>query len=427
MAEIGSDLSTGRWLATSNPFMGSSSSVLAEARNFDHEPRQRDLARYVGASSPVHVLDGWKYLGHALYAILNGTIDSAKHLGHYAELRAAMALLASQGIGIFNNTNVVVDEDGLAQRMPRDRGTHQAAWLYLDCWASYPEAADLVGGILQLANGTIAEWFQNVRHLGAWTPVGADLLRKIGLDLKHMTSDRYARNEASYRPSEFTGVDTQTASDDAGFVEMLLRTLEIELHSRPFQNLDRYLCRTILEGTQQQFLRDHNTLPDASIETVTSYEESLNAFTDSASTAAILRRFLERADGQQDPGILRNALSDDNHHQPEYTYGLVSRALLLLRLATGAVQQLIAESGISAESLDSWSSAVMHTYGLWNDSHGNITNLSELWVDIEIGLDSLGEWREEGNTSRRDMLSRCSAAIVDVTGTARFGLMGLCR
>ena len=57
----------------------------------------RKLADYAAASIPLHLSDGWCLLARAAGAVTNGDWPNAIHLGYYAELRAAMALLATQG------------------------------------------------------------------------------------------------------------------------------------------------------------------------------------------------------------------------------------------------------------------------------------------------------------------------------------------
>ena len=60
-----------------------------------NEPHFRE---YVAASAPTHLIDGWSYLARAIDALLRGDAPAAVHLGYYAELRAAMSLLAGGGI-----------------------------------------------------------------------------------------------------------------------------------------------------------------------------------------------------------------------------------------------------------------------------------------------------------------------------------------
>ena len=92
------------------------------------------LSEYVAASAVVHSFDGWSYLSRALEAEMAGDPDSARHLGYYAELRAAMSMLASGGIGVFDRQHVVVRDSQECEIFKSD-GTHVFAWQALEIWA----------------------------------------------------------------------------------------------------------------------------------------------------------------------------------------------------------------------------------------------------------------------------------------------------
>jgi hypothetical protein len=69
----------------------------------------RHLAQYIAASSILHCADGWSYLGRAINCLLKGDPHRVVHLAYYAELRAALSLLASEAIGVFSRNNFVID------------------------------------------------------------------------------------------------------------------------------------------------------------------------------------------------------------------------------------------------------------------------------------------------------------------------------
>ena len=95
---------------------------------------QRNLAQYIAASSILHANDGWCYLGRAVSALMNGDPHRSLHLAYYAELRAAMALLASEGVGIFNKKHYVLNGPNMATRLSSSQGTHRIAWDALEFW-----------------------------------------------------------------------------------------------------------------------------------------------------------------------------------------------------------------------------------------------------------------------------------------------------
>src|SRR5262249_49786567 len=143
------------------------------------------------------------FLGRAIDASLRGDRDVARHLSYYAELRAAMALLASEGLAIFDKKHFVVDATGSPSQIPNSVGTHAMVWQLLAAWCQLPKAASLVGQIIVVEGISLATW---LGHFGlasntALQPVAADWLKTWGLDLKQLGQDRAARNESSYRPT----------------------------------------------------------------------------------------------------------------------------------------------------------------------------------------------------------------------------------
>src|SRR6266540_3509352 len=105
---------------------------------------QSDLGQYIAASAPLHCADGWTLLGRALGSHLRGDPDTARHLAYYAELRAAVSLLASAGLGIFDRDHFVLDASGSVRQFAERLGTHVATWEVLTCWAGLPVAGDLL-------------------------------------------------------------------------------------------------------------------------------------------------------------------------------------------------------------------------------------------------------------------------------------------
>ena len=55
------------------------------------------IGEYIASSAPLHLADGWNYLSRAFDAACRGDRGAAYHLSYYAELRAAMSLLATEG------------------------------------------------------------------------------------------------------------------------------------------------------------------------------------------------------------------------------------------------------------------------------------------------------------------------------------------
>lgn len=98
-----------RWVSKTNRY---SSNPIAKIR-LDNKVRTikepKHLSQYIAASSLLHATDGWSYLGRSLLSLLRGDPHRCRHLAYYAELRAAMSLLATEGIGVFRNRHFVIN------------------------------------------------------------------------------------------------------------------------------------------------------------------------------------------------------------------------------------------------------------------------------------------------------------------------------
>jgi hypothetical protein len=71
-----------------------------------------------------------------------GDAHAARHLAYYAELRAALSLLATQGIVVLTGLNFDVDARWRATSPVAAAPTHEMCWLLLEHWGSSPSAFD---------------------------------------------------------------------------------------------------------------------------------------------------------------------------------------------------------------------------------------------------------------------------------------------
>src|SRR5205085_2086646 len=77
-------------------------SYIHRLRNNTSPPIQdvNTLADYLALSTWSHAFDGWRYLSKSALSLLRGARSVALHMAYYAELRAALSILAGAGIGI---------------------------------------------------------------------------------------------------------------------------------------------------------------------------------------------------------------------------------------------------------------------------------------------------------------------------------------
>lgn len=417
LGRVGQHTPHGRWLGVRNVYR-SDPITRIKAASDTRDPRRHwplQLADYVAASAPLHLWDGWNYLGLAFHSYIRGSADTSTHLAYYAELRAAMALLSSQGIGVFGDQHYVVEKNGAVSCLSQ-RGTHQATWLYLKYWAQQREASSLLGQILRMQSRPVTEWLLELRGAGAWQPLGSELLIEMGLDLKRMTDDRIARNEASYRPTGFATRRPSNPQTDANYMVEMIRLLEPGGSRSSFEVLDQFMFRRIVERAVAA--RGHRAPLGGAVTSMVA------ALVEHPARQRAIERFLARKSQPLDPPLVREALSKHDRHHANFPLQVMGRAMLLLRVATGAVRGVLGLSSLSVDSLRFWWQEAGRMQGFWDTSASQINGF-ELWEEIDEALDSIDDWIESDGTSRRDLLTSCALPLMQTTGMARFALMGL--
>src|SRR5262245_17033428 len=208
--------------------------------------RPRQLSQYIAASVVLHCSDGWSYLGRALFALLRGDPHRARHLAYYAELRAAMSLLASVGIGVFNDRHFVIDKPSSVSLLSGKYRTHVFVWDCIECWGDLNSSGDLFSRVIRPHGIELSDWLQPIGGAGAVAAQAKAWFLQWGMDLQVPHFDQRVRNESSYRPD---GLHKNWAIDAA---EVLLFAREFWSSMEPtsasrFENVDRHILRVALE------------------------------------------------------------------------------------------------------------------------------------------------------------------------------------
>lgn len=166
-------LQAGRWLPSTHPYVDGAPK---SARNID----EAALAEYIALSAVQHAFDGWAYWGRAAAAEVGGDSNVASHLGYYAELRAAKAILAAEGIALSGSRVAVVQANGSCILQKGRGSSHQVLWEVLEEW-SKANAGSILFRLLEPFGHSIADWLTHFP--GSSKPLAEDWLRTWGLDL----------------------------------------------------------------------------------------------------------------------------------------------------------------------------------------------------------------------------------------------------
>ncbi len=424
----------GFWLKFNNRYCRNTINILKnDIRN--SQINDTELIEYIAASAPLHCTDGWSYLGRALQSHVRSDYDSARHLAYYAELRATMSFLATQGIGIFNRDHFIVDAQSKCHLI-RGFGTHEISWLALQEWSQ--RSGDLLADIISVKNRSLRDWLValgqgGLSPSGNVMPITQDWLKKWGVDLSVMNSDRDERNNASYRPNRLTRSASINVLRSSCFVRELW-TLFRPSGLSIFEDLDKHLLRLSLELLYQSSGRDLEKNSGAYEKRIRSTIEALNITNDSPEEER-LTHFLTRRNSPYDPQIISEAsvpippLTDEiNLDKPYHHLQVISRAALLLRVSSASCSRLLRDSLINpCDDLGFWWRNLGEERGLWQDSNTSEESLEDLWEDIEFAMQNVQKWEQSNsvNPCYGNWQMNCSQSLFTLSGCELISLWGL--
>ena len=352
-----------RWLNEFHPYNNDIADVLRKQTQVD----PLKLGEYIASSVPLHLTDGWNYLSRALEAASRGDRGSAYHLAYYAELRAAMSLLATEGVGIFHSRHIALD-DHLQPAELRD-STHRATWNILSAWSNEAGRASLLLEGLTIEGKSLSEWLQMIgvveparrflanQWLGAWS-----------IDLQVFTDDRTRRNEVSYRPSRMRfPLPAALNSLDEQVSPILNSWSELEpLIGGTKATLDISLLREAIGLAVDQGVCHYRTMEAA----IASLEGHMQETT---FDALALDRPSARA--------IFNAAEDKAPARSSAT-PILARSLLMLRLASAYTSAFLTAANVSKADLEFWWAPLGQELGLW-ETADDVVEFADLWADVE--------------------------------------------
>lgn len=377
-----------------------------------------DLHEYMAASVPIHCFEGWAYFGRAALCHARADPYGAIHLGYYAELRGAMSLLASQGIGIFIDHHPIVDRLGRVT-VATGPPTHKAVWEAFRRWANLPTARDLVMKVIQSGGVSLGDW---LNAFGAATPtsmVAALLLENLGLDLKRFSEDRASRNLVSYGLNTLVPTTPLAVNDIASFLSDVWNSFEPS--AGPFAEIDKHLLRKAFHYANSLLATklSPSKLTERIVATIANVAPS---------NAASLTAFFTASPPVDEISVLRRAIQHDTVGDPEHHIQVLARAALLLRLATGTCADFLGTAGHDWNALQPWWKPIGETAGLW-DAASVPGRMAEMWDDIYLHLERIQEWLTTtgATTSVRQWQGENGDALLALIGFERVCMWGCDR
>jgi hypothetical protein len=349
------------------------------------------LGHYIAISSLLHALDGSRYLGRALYCHVIRDSHSARHLAFYAELRAAMSLLASEGVGVFNRRHYVVNNDGkLVQSV--DRPTHVYAWEALREWSTDGRAARLLARIIQLNGVPLDDLLQAAFPGASLSSLATFWFKRWGIDLEILAQEKTWRNQSSYRPTELHVDPTRSTAQIIEDVRGLWSPFEPTGSGR-LDPLDYHLLRIAFEyqarltGIRKRDARYSLRASEVAKRAGMTGRE-----------AGLLSAFLMRdqAGTSEDLSIIKSAkLRPDKRSGYADPFSMVCRAALLLRLALGSALMVLNGSvsrTVAREWIQGWG---FRCQALSTPAIGDV---SIVWSELSDSLAALDKEEERANS-----------------------------
>lgn len=378
------------WLGTMNRY-NRETVVRIKDDQANGQINRRNLAQYIAASAPLHCGDAWGYIGRASSALLRGDPHRAFHLAYYAELRAAMALLATSGVGVFDKQHYVIDAPNSVKKLSNGQGTHVFAWEALDYWSRTASSGELFAKVIRPSGRSLEDWLQPVGGSAASAAQARDWFQQWGMDLQAGTDDRKARNSSSYRPDGIPVCWATSPSETLEFIRESWECLEPSTGS-PFDLLDSHILRKTVETLH--FSRSGSLPSGQSPAFVRLVDQILDHQNFTGNLRTSWFDFLMRARQPADPAIFDLSAISPGQISSDHL-SIISRAILLLRLACGASSDLMIESGIQNSDLTFWREEVGVARGLW-ETGGAPIDFTDLYSDIAEALDDIEVFQGNG-------------------------------
>ncbi len=382
-------LPNGAWLRKGNHYANETIKKLEKADGNNAPTKPNELAEYIAVSSVLHCSDGWLFFSNAVEDLLNGDTSTAIFMAYYAQLRAMMSFFAAEGIGVFNKKHFWFDSAGKPFSVI-NTNTHKFVRELVIAWAQEPSNGSKLLSTLTFETKSFSEWAREAQFLKGsplFTILASDWLRTWSIDLSTLTDDHNVRNEVSYRPQKLFSHGTNPDLEQSLQVLIDLWKASEPYGSNRFSILDLYLLRKTLSflyygrtGNNPRASQRYRFFVEKIMENlgVTPRNEIVNflIFKNNTNEHPVF-------DYAKNPGV--NADGSFN------ALPILSRAFILLRLASASTENLLRASSIGRDDILFWWNAFGIEFGYWLPGDAP-EQLSDLWEDIQDSLNPIETW-----------------------------------
>ncbi len=382
-------LTHGYFLPNTNPLRDNSFFSIKDHFSQTNLLLPDDLKMYLATSVIAHCFDGWLYLSQAIDSLLKGDKGAAIHLAYYAELRGTMSFLARQGVLVNNQNHLGISSQGINNCRNKD-GTHVATWKFLENWINSAAVNHTpLLNYFTVKGKTFDHWISvtpsSISPRVAST-VTLQWLKNWSFDVRNYKDDRAFRNTVSYQPQRL--VDNQPINFKAKFsgVTNIWKFIEPS-SSDKFSLLDKYLFSLLFNNIHQNSLP-----PSANITLLQLISQTFTA--DGSGDDEAVKSIV--ANGMTNPifTMAKNStiISITGELMP---LNIISRALLLLRISSGCVFDLMKSAGINKNNIDFYLNNLGKNNGFWTGVTPN--NFDILWDDVTDSISFIEELLQESD------------------------------
>lgn len=406
--DIKANFTSKEWLGPRNKYANEPYKKIVDDISNSKPIGHNQLRQYIASSAILHCKDGWEYLSSAISALIHGHTSNSIHFAYYAELRASLSFLASDGIGAFNGYNLFVNSSNVcnfinvrSSRGLTKRPTHQFVWHAITEWSQEVTKASRVLEIIKVNGKSIRQWLVAAEMLSGSPLIGSlasDWLKEWSLDLSILNEDHNFRNIVSYHPQGIRQkkVYEPIIKNEMNFIisKWNLTTPSV---SEKFQILDYFLLREALDRFYElkyELSGVTNRPSPKKYYTDIMLNLGLSPNTNSSLLDFLLKKSYKTLSPVFSEAKKKKYVDDKGIYRP---LGIIARAFLLLRISTAAIEDILFDCNISKTDLEFWWKKIGVKHGLW-ETGSEPTQFSDLWSDISLAINDYENFQSNTST-----------------------------
>lgn len=384
-------------LQNGNPFNDINLSPGDVIKNRKDTLKPSEVKEFMAVSTLIHCMDGWTYLNNSVHAFLNGDLPIAIHLAYYAELRAAISFLASEGILVANSQQICLkDNDELyipginPLKKLKDPGTHSATWKIMEGLLNDHHRSINALAYFSYKGKTFKELTQYIPKSPSKIEVQSLIARKWlktwSLDIEKYTQDRTMRNYSSYNPNIRRNFTPISPGERLKNINDFWKVLDPSIYA--FSNIDQYLFSAYLNKIYDEYKSSfQNGDPMDKSAYIDLFFKNAGLTNDSNLTVIFK---------EDRPNMLIKHASDDSKDKITGNVkplSIIARSILLLRYATGACAYLLKSNNIERSDLNFYFDEIGRDSGMWDSPRPE--DFKSLWDDVFLLSEYFDEYLDE--------------------------------